>query len=304
MRIISGDEIDVCLEYRSVIETLRQAYRSAALAPHGPEFPIERPDRRNGAFSFHPAWTNFAAQGHTDRGYLGCRVGLTLPEDDDRADLSSVYMLFSGTKGQPIALLDGMRLSAWRHCAVHALAASYLAREDTERLLVIGDHPHLQKLMSSYRAVRRLKTILFAGTDPATLRKIAALPDMSGVKIAATDEIADAASGADMIAIAGLDGDDAIGIGLDQLDAPSGCHIDVFDRLVPLPDTLFEDARVFTYDRSDASEDVLELAADIRELARGERAGRRYYAQTTLFRPGLHTGLADFALAGHVFLRS
>ena len=49
-----------------------------------------------------------------------------------------LYLLLDGRTGEPQALIDGPRLTQWRTACASALAASYLAREDAARLLVIG----------------------------------------------------------------------------------------------------------------------------------------------------------------------
>lgn len=302
MRIISSDEIDACLDDRSALETLRRAYRSNTVAPETNTLQIDRLDQKTGALSLQPAWTDFAAQGDVSRGYIGCALGLDLPEQTGPA--SSLYLLFSGSVGQPIALLDGMRLAVWRMSAMHALAGSYLSREDTARLLVVGDDPRLPRLISAYADVRNLTSILLCGAAPETQKRIAGLTPLKGVHVGMTDEIHSAQEGADMICIAGPDAGTGTYHTLTYLDPPAGCHIDVLDAGAPLPTDLQEEARLFTSDLEAQPSLELEWAADLKELTQGNKAGRRYYGQRTLFLPGARTGLADYALAAHVFLRS
>jgi len=302
MRIISSDEIDACLDDRSVLETLRRAYRSNTISPETSPLPINRLNGLSGALSMQPAWTDFAAQGDVTRGYIGCTLSLDLPERPDPA--ASLYLLFSGASGHPIALMDGMRLTVWRTSALHALAASYLSREDTARLLVIGDDPRLPRLLSAYADVRNLTSILLAGTAPETQKRIAGLPALKGVHVGVTDEIHAAQEGADMICIAGPENGTGNHHVLTYLDPPAGCHIDVIDPSAQLPSELLQEARLFTSDLSAPPRPELEWAADLREFTQGNKAGRRYYGQRTLFLPGPRTGLADYALAAHIFLRT
>jgi len=302
MRIISSDEIDACLDDRSVLETLRRAYRSNTVAPQTSPLPIDRLNQFSGALSLQPAWTDFAAQNDVSRGYIGCALNLDLPERPDPA--ASLYLLFSGSSGEPLALLDGMRLTVWRTSALHALAASYLSREDTARLLVIGDDPRLPRLVSAYADVRNLTSILLAGAAPDTQKRIAGLPALKGVHVGMTHEIHAAQEGADMICIAGPQDGTGKHHALTYLDPPAGCHIDVIDPSAPLPSELLDEARLFTSDRAAPLRPELEWAADLKEFTQGDKAGRRYYGQRTLFLPGPRTGLADYALAAHIFLRT
>ncbi|MCV0428394.1 MAG: ornithine cyclodeaminase [Roseibium sp.] len=302
MRIISSDEIDACLEDRAVLETLRRAFRSNTIAPNISDQEINRPGPAPGHISFQPAWTDFAAQGDLSRGYIGCSIALELPEKKGQA--SSLYVLFSGSGGEPIALIDGARLSAWRAAGVHALAAAYLSREDTSRLLVVGEDPRLPKILSAYAAVRNFTSILLAGTSRQTHKRIAAQRSLANVHVGVTTEIIAAQEGADMICVAGPDSDTQSYHALTYLDPSAGCHIDVLDPSAVLPSDLLEEARLFSSDLAAPPRTELEWAADLKELAQGSKAGRRYYGQRTLFLPGPQTGLTDYALAAHIFLRS
>ena len=302
MRIISSDEIDACLEDRAVLETLRRAYRSNTIAPNVADLNINRLGPAPGHLTFQPAWTDFPAQGDLSRGYIGCSIALELPEKKGLA--SSLYVLFSGTGGEPIALIDGARLNAWRTAGVHALAASYLSREDTSRLLVIGEDPRLPKVLSAYAAVRKFTSILLAGISGQTQKRITSHPALTNVHVGVTTEIIAAQEGADMICIAGPDSDSQSYHALTYLDPPAGCHIDVLDTSAVLPSDLLEEARLFSSDLAAHPRTELEWAADLKELAQGSKAGRRYYGQRTLFLPGSQSGLTDYALAAHIFLRS
>jgi 1-pyrroline-2-carboxylate reductase [NAD(P)H] len=302
MRIISSDEIDACLEDRAVLETLRRAFRSSTVVPDTISLEIDRLDQLSGNLSVQPAWTDFAAQGDVGRGYIGCSLSLALPEQQGLS--SNLYILFSGSVGQPIALLDGMRLDVWRSAGIHALAASYLSREDTSRLLVIGDDPRLPRVLSAYACVRDFTSVLLAGTSEETRKRIAGLPALANVQLGVTTEIYAAQEGADMICIAGPESETGTHHALTYLDPPAGCHVDVLDPSATLPTDLSQEARLFSSDLSAPPRTELEWAADLFELAQGKKAGRRYYGQRTLFLPSQRIGLADHALAAHIFLRS
>ncbi len=302
MRIISSDEIDACLEDRDVLETLRRAFRSNIMAPAAPDLRIDRLDQLAGHLTLQPAWTNFAEQNDVTRGYIGCSLNLDLPENKGFA--SNLYILYSGTGGQPIALVDGMRMRTWRTAGVHALAASYLSREDARRLLVIGDDLRLPRLLSAYATVRNLTSILFAGTSPEVRKKAANQPELGNVHFGVTSEIHAAQEGADIICVAGPDNSSGSYDTLTYLDPPVGCHVDILDPSATLSSELLQESRLFSSDLTAPARAELEWAADLSDLAKGSKAGRRYYGQRTLFLPGARTGLADFAIAAHIFLRS
>jgi len=304
MRIISGGEIDAVLNHRDLVETLRRAYRSSAQAPLPSAFEIARPGSAHGLLRALPAWSDFDAQGHTDRGYIGCHLTLDLHLSEGSSagfPASGIYILYSGKSGQPVALLDGNRMSLWRKAALHALALSYLGREDCERLLVLGHHPALHWFIAAYCSVRTIRSVLIAGPPNASADSLRAPANAAqAVTIGHTEDIAAAAEGADIILAASSTDLEGVAGNL-----PSGVHVDLISENGHLPDGAAETCRLFTADRRfDPLAQQHEVAADLREVAQGEKAGRRYYAQQTVFAAGPATGLADLATAGHVFLRS
>ncbi len=306
MRILSSDEIDSALAYPELIETLLRAYRSRVVVPQPAGFSIARPHQTAGILKAVPAWSNFVAQGHTDRGYIGCGITLELPQSDDAPDIgssqsgSALYLLLSGTTGHPVALIDGARLAVWRRCALHALATRYLAREDTSRLLVIGTDPMLPSLLAAYAAVRDIRSVLLTAGAEAFLDNFRTHPKLKRITFGVTDDLAGAVAGADMICCASRAPVDLPGPALSP-----GAHIDVLDPDSRLDEGTLSQVRIFVGDRNEAGALADEdIAADLRELAKGEKAGRRFYGQMTHFHPAGSSGLADLAVAGHVFLRS
>ena len=76
-----------------------------------------------------------------------------------RPSIYGSYMLMSGETGEPLAVMDGTTLTAWRTACASALAASYLAREDAAHLVMIGAGalaPHLVRAHASVRPIRRV----------------------------------------------------------------------------------------------------------------------------------------------------
>ena len=80
--------------------------------------------------------------------FLGCKIVTVFPDNAklQRPSIYGSYMLMSGETGEPLAVMDGTALTAWRTACASALAASYLAREDAAHLVMIGAGalaPHL-----------------------------------------------------------------------------------------------------------------------------------------------------------------
>lgn len=132
------------------------------------------------------------------------------------------------------------------------------------------------------------------------LSQLSSAPGLKDIQFGTTDDWAGAIDGADIICLASGSSTNLAGQNL----AP-GTHIDVIDPDSRLDRNLLAQTRIFASDRKDASSlSEEEIAADLYELSRGEKAGRRFYGQNTLFQSGRASGLIDIAVAGQVFLRS
>ena len=135
-------------------------------------------------------------------------------------------------------------------------------------------------------------------------------------QVSATEELEAAVRGADLVSCATLATEPLIAGAWLQ----PGVHLDLVGSyrhdMREVDSAAVERARLFVDHRktalSDAGDIVIplnegliaetDIAADLSELTQGDRAGRRFHDQITLFKSA-GTGLADFAAAVHVFSR-
>lgn len=68
--------------------------------------------------------------------------------------VQAVCVLFDGSDGRPLAVMDGTEITHWRTAADSALGAKLLARSDTETLLVVGAGEMSRWLVRAHRTVR------------------------------------------------------------------------------------------------------------------------------------------------------
>src|SRR6202165_5623838 len=61
--------------------------------------------------------------------------------------------------GEPLAVIDGRALTAWRTAAASALAATYLARQDAAHLLMIGAGALAPRLVRAHASVRPIRRV-------------------------------------------------------------------------------------------------------------------------------------------------
>ncbi len=331
MRVITAAEIEEALTWADLIEALRTAFRGGIATPPRHHHTIPRPGGADAALLLMPAWTDFAAQGHAETGFVGVKVVSVFPGNAAlaRPSVSGVYLLLAGRTGEPVAALDGRALTLWRTAAASALAARYLAREDASRLLLVGAGALAPYLIRAHASVRPIEEVLVWNrtTERAegVARKLNAFLSTEGglsrwrgqrYAVRATSDLEDAVRGADIVSCATLS-DEPLVKG-DWLKP--GAHLDLVGAFTPTmretDDEALRRARVFVDTRTGALEeagDIVQaiasgamtegdIAADLFELTAGEKAGRRFYDQITAFK-SVGASLEDLAAAELVLRR-
>lgn len=320
MRIITAADIAEVASFRDLVETLRVAFRNPSIAPLRHHHTIERPDGEpDTTLLIMPAWTDFAGQGLSGRGYTGVKIVSVVPDNKARSLPSVVgaYLLMSGQSGLPLALLDGQALTLWRTAASSALASSYLSRPDANKLLMVGAGALSPYLIRAHCAMRPIEHVLIWNRTPQRAQKLAGKLSDLGVTIAVTDDLEGAARGADIISTATMSEEPLIkGMWLS-----AGQHVDLVGAYKPtmreVDSHAISKARVFCDTREGALKEAGDLvipikenrfsaddvAGDLFDLCRGGRAGRRYYDQITLFK-SVGTAAEDLAVAAHIFARA
>ena len=193
MLSISADDVDRALTFSGLVETLRTAFSSGAVQPVRHHHTIERPDGAASTLLLMPAWTDFNAAGTSAGGYIGVKVVTVSPDNNalGKPAVMGLYLLLDGTTGEPCALIDGQRLTQWRTACASALAASYLAREDASRLLIVGAGALAPFLARAHASVRPIREIRIWNRTPDNARKVAAslsIPDVLVKHVTDLDE--------------------------------------------------------------------------------------------------------------------
>lgn len=304
MRTIGGAELKTVLHYRMLIERLRQTFRAGVEVPLRHHHTVKTYGENDATLLLMPAWEI----GRT----IGIKIVTVFP-DNGAKDLPAVqgsYLLLDGKTGVPQALIDGPALTKRRTAAASALAATYLAQPDAERLLVVGTGALSPELIEAYTAVLPIKHVLVWGRSLDKAQKVAARFHRPKFRIQATDDLEGAVKGANIISCATLSKEPLIkGDWLQD-----GQHLDLIGGFTPemreADDACIRRARVFVDTREGACKEagdivqplaagVLTLddvAGDLYDLTRGERAGRRFYDQITLFK-SVGTALEDLCAA-------
>jgi ornithine cyclodeaminase len=318
MKTISADEVDVALTFPGLVEALRGAFRDGAVQPVRHHHAIERPDGADSTLLLMPAWTDFNAAGTSDGGHVGVKVVTVSPDNNavGKPAVFGLYLLLDGKTGEPLAIIDGQRLTQWRTACASALAATYLARADAARLLVIGAGALSPFLARAHSAVRPITEIRIWNRTPANAEKVAGALRREGLNATAVTDLDAAVGWADIVSSATITSDPLV----KGAKLKAGAHVDLVGAFTPAmresDDEAIRRARVYVDTRAGATKeagDIVQsiasgvltpdgIVGDLFELTRDEKPGRRSVDEITLFK-SVGAALEDLA-AGIAVYRS
>jgi alanine dehydrogenase len=206
MLVVSAEEIDRLLTFPALIEALRLGFAGDITMPVRHHHAIEKAGASTATHLLMSAWTNSA----DDSQFLGTKIVNVFP-DNGRRGLPSIYgtyILMSGESGETLAALDGTRLTAWRTAATSALAASYLARNDASRLVMVGAGALAPFLIRAHASIRPITHVTLWNHKKHRVDGLAATlaPELiaKGIKLEVADELEPAVRAADIISCATL----------------------------------------------------------------------------------------------------
>lgn len=138
-----------------------------------------------------------------ERAYLAVKVNSNFPNNARRGDLPTIQgalLLFDGTNGALLAIMDSIELTIMRTAAATALAARFLAREDARTLTICGCGAQARAQAAAVADGRRFERGFAWDADPGRARAFAA--DMTrdlGFPFEVARLLGDAAQASDVI---------------------------------------------------------------------------------------------------------
>lgn len=137
------------LPMREAIDALAVALAAAPFAPAPQRLHLEDGGR------------TFLAMPILVDGWAGAKLVTIVPDNPTRGLplISATYTLFGPPGLEPVATIDGRALTDLRTGAVSGLATRHLAREDAERLVVIGAGAQARSHVLAMAAVRPLTDV-------------------------------------------------------------------------------------------------------------------------------------------------
>ncbi|WP_046866727.1 ornithine cyclodeaminase family protein [Microvirga massiliensis] len=293
MQFIDSTAITNKLAVNSLVEALRDGFRSGCEMPVRHRHTLERNGEPPASLVLMPAW-------QAD-GTLGVKMTTIVPGNVDRQLPSrwAIYVLFDPVTGEPTHALDGHTLTLHRTAAASALAATYLARKDAKCLVMVGTGTLAPYLIKAHCAVRPIEKVAIWGRRPERAQAVAAgRPAGDAVQHIVATDLATAIRGADIISCATLASDPLV---MGDWLSP-GAHLDLVGGFTPsmreADDEAIRRARIFV----DKKESCLieagdlvqpikagilkpeDVAGDLFDLCRGTVEGRRSADEITVFK--------------------
>jgi ornithine cyclodeaminase len=305
LRIVTAGDLDALLSHGALVDALAEAFRADIEVPVRHHHTIAQPGA-DATLLLMPAWTM------TGQRYIGCKVVTVFPDNakSGKPSVYGQYMLLSGETGEPLALIDGRVLTAWRTAAASALAARYLAREDAAHLVMVGAGALAPHLVRAHAAVRPIKRVTLWNRTQSRAVALGFGLAVAGLEIDVTDNLEEAVREADIVSCATLSTNPLIqGKWLKK-----GSHLDLVGGFTPkmreADDDALRRARIFVDTRAGATKEAgditdplkrrvikkADIQADLFDLCRGAAKGRKTKSEITLFK-SVGTAIEDLAAA-------
>lgn len=165
---IEDDFIESETSFRELGDLLKQEFGAPSVTtPLRHHHDFQNPgEAKDSTLLLMPAW---------DAGRdLGVKI-VTVSPDNGKYNLPSIqgnYLYMDAHKGSVRAIFDAKALTAKRTAAVSAIAATFLAREDSDKLLVLGTGALARNLVLAHAEFQKLKKVYVWGRNLDKARKL------------------------------------------------------------------------------------------------------------------------------------
>ena len=196
MHVIDAERAHALLDYPGLVEALRELFRRGVDRLDRAFLDQPLPQGESNNWLILPAW-QFGRN-------FGAKLVSVFPGNAGKGKeaVLGIYALFDGETGEPLAVIDGAALTVRKTAANSALAATYLAREDAERMVMVGAGAMAPHLMMAHCAVRPIREVKVWNRSAERAHRLAGDLKIDGVRIEATEDLEAAVSWADLVSCA------------------------------------------------------------------------------------------------------
>jgi len=307
---INSETIEKSTDFNELIKTIRAAFKENTMQVpmrHHHDFP--NPDiGEDSTLLLMPAWNPSKE--------AGVKIVTVSPENGqfDLPSIQGTYIYLDATKGGIKAILEAKSLTTKRTAAASALASSFLSREDSSSLLMIGTGALSVNLIKAHASVRPIKQVYVWGRsfekavaiceelkeEPYTVEPIHKIEDkISDVAIVSSatlskmplvlGELLEEGQHIDLVGAYKKDMRESD----DQTIQKASVYVDTFqgglkesgDIVIPLQNGILKES---------------DIKADLFELSAGKKKGRESEKEITMFKSVGHA-LEDLAAATYYY---
>jgi alanine dehydrogenase len=308
--ILSQEEVKKCLPMKDAIEAVKEAYKAFA-SGRAQLTPVVHMNlqKYNGEIDIKSGYVE-------DFQLIGTKIGSGF-FDNPKIGLPStlaVIVLMDIKTSVPLAILDGTYITHVRTGAAGAVAASVLARKDSDTVGLIGAGSQGRMQVLGLHQIFRLKKVaVFDQVESSRINYASEMSELLGIEVQAVDNARDAVIDADIIVtvtpsrLAIVKNEwitDGVHINAIGADAPGKQELDprIMPRAKIVVDSLAQ-CRVIGEIQHALSQGLIkedDVHAEIGQVLNGEKSGRENDEEITLFDS---TGLAvqDIAAANVVY---
>jgi len=234
--------------------------------------------------------------------FMASKLITSFPDNPARGSgpaVQAVCVLFDGSNGRPLAVMDGTEITYWRTAADSALGAKILANPQPATLLVVGAGEMSGRLVHAHRTVRpTLQRVLVWNRTPERARQVVDQLRDEGIASEPVVDLAGAVRRADVISTCTRSHQPLV-LGV---DLRPGVHLDLVGGYTPATreadDACARRARIFVDRRESAFHgvgDILQPIAsgaigpadvlgDLYDLLGARVEGRKSESDITLFK--------------------
>ena len=315
MLILNHTEVEQLLPMSECISVMDEAFTALARGDaHQPLRTIFSPPEVRGVLAMMPTFRKTPAPMFGLKAICVFPGNAAIGKDAHQGGV----MLFDGTTGELLALVNASAITAIRTAAVSALATRLLARDDAGDLAIIGAGVQARSHLAAMNCVRPLRRVRIASRSFENARKFAdEMQPQCAVLIESVGTVDEAVRGADIIVTATTSRDPVL---KHEWISP-GTHINAIGTFSPkarevdtatmVAASLFVDRRESALNEAGdyliaANEGAIgpeHIRADLGEVLIGTHSGRSSPEEITLFK-SLGLALEDLAAAAHAYQKA
>ena len=220
---LDATNVSELLDLPALIAAMEKAFRDGFDIPARHHHKIAVPGGADATLLLMPAWIPGR--------FIGVKVAQVFPSNSAHQlpSVQSLYLLMSGSTGQLLATIDGGELTTRRTVATSSLAARYLARRESSRLLIVGTGQVARQIAASHAAVLPVHHVDVWGRDEARAHALAEHLSRSGFLAQPVTDLPEATARADIVSCCTLSHEPLI----DGTWLRPGTHLDLIGSFTP-----------------------------------------------------------------------